>query len=86
MEARSIIGGVLVGAALGVTAGLLMAPRSGLKTRKKLMKESLRLKKNMTDYIDHSLDTLRQQFNSKVDQFAKRGKDAIGVVSERVKV
>jgi hypothetical protein len=50
------------------------------------MKESLRLKKNMTDYIDHSLDTLRQQFNSKVDQFAKRGKDAIGVVSERVKV
>jgi hypothetical protein len=40
MEAKNLIGGLLAGAAIGVAVGILLAPRSGEQTRKKLMRES----------------------------------------------
>lgn len=90
MEAKNLIGGLIVGAAMGVAAGLLLAPRSGEQTRRKLVKGSLKIKKefqnNIVNYIDESVDSLRDQLNEKIDLVAKRGKDTINHVSERVKI
>ncbi|MEQ9413560.1 MAG: YtxH domain-containing protein [Cyclobacteriaceae bacterium] len=38
-----VIGGFIIGAALGAASGLMLAPISGRKTRKKLKEESRRL-------------------------------------------
>lgn len=86
MDAKNLMGGLIVGAALGITAGLLLAPRSGDKTKKKLMKGSLKLKRDVVNYVDGSVDELRSQFNDKIDQLAKRSKETINHVSDRVKV
>ena len=86
MEAKNLIGGLMVGAAIGITAGLLLAPRSGEKTKKRLMKGTIRLKRDVVNYVDGSMEDLRNQFNGKIDQLAKRGKETINNVSERVKV
>ena len=86
MEAKNLIGGLLVGAAVGITAGLLLAPRSGEKTKKKLMKGTMRLKRDVVNYVDGSMEDLRNQFNGKIDQLAKRGRETINNVSEKVKV
>lgn len=85
MNARNIIGGFIVGAALGVAAGLLLAPTSGIRTRRKLIKGGKKIKDNVVDYVETSIDSLRSQFNEKIDSLAKRGKDVINHASERVK-
>jgi gas vesicle protein len=85
-DTRKLIGGILAGAAIGVAVGLLLAPRSGIKTRKKLMSGSLRMKKDVLSSVEDSVDTLRKQFNHKIDQLAKGGKEIINNASERVKV
>jgi gas vesicle protein len=91
MNAKSLIGGLLAGAALGLAAGILLAPSSGVQTRKKLIKGSRikgssKLKDELLSSVEDSLDALRAQFNSKIDKMAKQGKEAINHTSERVKV
>ncbi|MBL7841764.1 MAG: YtxH domain-containing protein [Cyclobacteriaceae bacterium] len=86
MNAKSLIGGLLAGAALGVAAGILLAPASGVQTRKKLIKGSNKLKDELLSSVEESLDALRDQFNAKIDRLAKQGKEAINHTSERVKV
>lgn len=83
---KNLMRGLMIGAVLGVTAGLLLAPRSGEKTRRRLIKGSMRLKESVVDYIDNSIDRLRDQFNSKIDTLAARGKNTINHVTERIKV
>lgn len=86
MNARNLIGGFLAGAAIGVAAGLLMAPYSGQKARRKLVKGSMKVKKNVVDYVENSLDGLRSQFNDKIDKVAKRSKEVLNHASEKVKI
>lgn len=86
MNAKNLIGGFLAGAAIGVAAGLLMAPYSGAKARRKLARGSMKVKKNVMSYVEDSIDNLRTQFNDKIETIAKRGKETINGVSEKVKM
>lgn len=86
MNAKNLIGGFLAGAAIGVAAGILMAPYSGERTRKKLVKGGLRAKKNVMSYVESSLDEIRDQFNEKIDSIAKRGREVVNHASEKVKI
>jgi len=63
-----------------------MAPYSGAKARRKLVRGSMKVKKNIVDYVEDSIDGLRSQFNEKIDTIAKRGKDTINGAAERVKM
>lgn len=85
-NSKKLIGGLLAGAAIGIAIGVLLAPNSGIKTRKKLIGGSLRLKDDVMSSVEDTLESLRKQFNQKIDQIAKSGKDAINHTSERVKV
>ncbi|HEX8059893.1 MAG TPA: YtxH domain-containing protein [Cyclobacteriaceae bacterium] len=86
MNAKRVIGGLLVGVAIGAAAGLLMAPYSGAKTRRKLVRGSMKVKKNVVDYVENSMDSLRSQFNDKIDLIARRGKETINGAVDRVKM
>jgi len=76
-DSKKLIGGLMAGAALGIAVGLLLAPRSGDKTRKKLLNDSLKIKDDVLSTVEGSIDSLRRQFNSKFDQIARGGKEAV---------
>ena len=85
-NSKKLIGGLIAGAALGIAVGLLLAPRSGVKTRKKIVGGSLRFKDDILSSVEDSLESLRKQFNRKIDQLARGGKEIINVTSDKVKV
>jgi len=85
-NSKKLIGGLIAGAAIGVAIGVLLAPSSGVKTRKKLAGGSLRLKDDLMASVDDSLASLRKQFNQKIDQIARGSKDVINSTSEKVKI
>ena len=76
-NAKKLVGGLIAGAAIGIAIGVLLAPSSGLKTRKKLVRGSLQVKDDVMASVDDTIDALRKQFNRKIDQLAQGGKEAI---------
>ncbi len=83
MNAKNLIGGFIAGAAIGVAAGLLMAPASGVKTRKKLVSNGMKVKKSVVDYVEDSIDSLRTQLNKKIDQVSGRAKDTVNYAADK---
>lgn len=83
MNAKNLIGGFIAGAALGVAAGLLLAPASGEKTRRKLVKDSQKVKNNVVNYVESSIDALRSQINKRIDQVTGRAKETVNHAAER---
>jgi gas vesicle protein len=81
-----VIGGVILGATLGVATGLMLAPRSGRKTRKKLKAESKRLANELIEKANESLDSAKKAYNQKVDEYTKNGKSSIDHLTESIKV
>jgi len=86
MESKNLIGGLLAGAAIGVAVGILLAPATGKDTQKKIVKGSRKLVDGLTGSVEDSFESLKSRFNSGVDEVAKKGRDSINTVSERVKV
>jgi gas vesicle protein len=86
MNAKSLIGGILAGAAVGVAIGMLLAPDSGVKTQQKLTKGARKLGDSLVGTAEESIQSLKDRFNSKVDEVAKRSREGISSASERVKV
>ena len=85
MNTKDLIGGMIAGAAIGVFAGLALAPEGGKKAKKKLAKGSLKSKNKVKEYVKNSVSGLRDQFNERIDQLARKGKDTISHVSEKAK-
>ena len=86
MNAKSLIGGILAGAAVGVAIGMLLAPDSGAKTQKKLIKGAKDLGDSLMGTAEGSIQTLKDRFNRKVDDVARTGKEGIASASEKMKV
>ncbi|MBP9924834.1 MAG: YtxH domain-containing protein [Cyclobacteriaceae bacterium] len=86
MEAKNLIGGLLAGATIGVAVGILLAPRSGVQTRKKLMRESKHLLGGLKHSVEDSVGDLKVKYNQGIDELAKRSKGAIAHASDRVKI
>lgn len=86
METKKLIGGLLAGAAIGIAIGMLLAPRSGAETQKKILGGSKRLANDLKNAVGESIDSVKNRYNSAVDDTARRGKDVISQASERAKV
>lgn len=80
-----IIGGFLAGAALGVAAGVLMAPDSGKRTRRRLADKSKEYSDQLSDSVSKTLDTVKSSYNKKLDEYASTGKHSIDAVKEKIK-
>lgn len=80
------LGAFVAGVALGVTAGVLIAPDSGRKTRKKLLDESRKIKDQFSDSLSRTLDTAKDTYNKKLEDYAKSGKSALDSAKETLKM
>jgi len=83
---KKLMAGLIAGTLLGVAAGILLAPSSGQKTRKKIIDDTLGLKNDLMASVNESIDGLRKQFISKIDQLARGGKEVVNHASEKAKV
>ncbi len=86
MNAKSLIGGILAGAAVGVAIGMLLAPESGTNTKKKLAKGARQLGDSLMETAEGSIQTLKDRFNRKVDDVARTSKDGISNANEKFRV
>ena len=85
-DSKSLIGGLIAGTAMGIAIGMLLAPASGEKTRKRIVDGSVKLKDDLLTSVDESIETLRKQFNTRTDMLAKGGKDLINHASDKAKL
>jgi gas vesicle protein len=83
MKESKLIGGLIAATAIGVAIGLLVAPSSGQKTRKKIIDGSMKIKDDFMSSVDSSIEALRKQINSRIDQLAKGGKEVVNSTSEK---
>lgn len=81
-----IISGFLMGAALGTATGLILAPSSGKKTRKKLKAESKRLANELIEKANESLEDAKRAYNKKVDNYTKTGKASMENLAENIRM
>ena len=85
-QAQKLIGGLIAGTAIGIAVGMLLAPASGQKTRRKILDGSAKLKDDFISSVDASIESLPKQLNSKIDQLARGGKEVVNHASEKVKM
>ena len=67
---------LIAGIFLGMTMGMLAAPQSGIRTRRKL--------KRMIDDVGDRVDDWTEETKEAVGEMVTRGKDVIGRRSSRV--
>lgn len=72
-----VIGGFLLGTAIGAATGLLLAPSSGRKTRKKIKNESKLMADEVISKANESLKTAKKAFDQKLDAYMKKGKSTV---------
>ena len=77
--------GILVGLALGAVVGILMAPESGKKTRKRISSESDSFFKDLQDQLQGGLDSIREQYNDYVDSASDKTQDLVSQTKKKVK-
>lgn len=85
-----VITGFLVGVAAGAAAGIMLAPSSGDRTRKKLSKESEALidslASNVKSTVDETIDAIRKTYNAKVDELSTNARSAAQEAKSNLKV
>lgn len=85
-----VITGFLVGVAAGAAAGLLLAPETGSKTRRKLGTESEKLIDSLTanvkDTVDETINAIRVAYASKADELSRTAKETAREARGKLKV
>ncbi|GAB4028078.1 YtxH domain-containing protein [Spirosoma koreense] len=77
--------GVLVGLAFGAVIGILLAPESGKKTRKRISSESDSFFKDLQDQLQSGLDNIKSQYNDYIDAAADKTSDLVGQAKRKAK-
>jgi gas vesicle protein len=68
--------GFIFGAAVGVAAGMLFAPRSGVETRKKIEKKAREYSDDITKKVGDKIDDLKGHMNDFANEAKARVKKA----------
>lgn len=77
--------GILVGLAVGAVVGILLAPESGKKTRKRISSESDTFFKGLQDQLQEGLDNIKQQYNDYIDTASERTQDLVSQAKKKAK-
>lgn len=80
---QKLLGGLIAGTLLGIAVGILVAPGSGEKTRKRIIDGSVGLKDDLMASVNGSIESLKKQFFNRIDQLARGGKDVVNHASEK---
>ncbi len=81
---KELIGGMIAGAAIGLAVGILLAPEPGKKTRKRIADSSGKVKDDLMSSVNESIELLKTQFNAKIDQLTRGGKEAVDYANKKV--
>lgn len=71
MSTLKFVGGLLLGAALGTAAGVLIAPEKGERTRRKIKKEVEKKKRDIEKNINSQFDDLKKDINESLVEKVK---------------
>lgn len=74
-DAFKILTGFFVGAMGGVLTGLLIAPDSGKGTRKKINETANKIKNDLSDFADETLEATKKSISESIDDLAKNHKE-----------
>ncbi|AQG78575.1 YtxH domain-containing protein [Spirosoma montaniterrae] len=77
--------GILVGLAVGAIVGVLLAPESGRKTRRRISSESDSFFKDLQDQLQSGLENIKNQYNDYVDTTASKAHDVVGQAKRKSK-
>lgn len=77
--------GILVGLAVGAVVGILLAPESGKKVRKRISSESDSFFKDLQDQLQSGLESIKSQYNDYVDSAAGTAQDVLGQAKRKAK-
>jgi gas vesicle protein len=67
-----ILSGFFIGAIGGLLTGILIAPESGKDTRKKITDTAGRIKQDLHDFAEETLETTKKSISEAVDEIAKK--------------
>jgi gas vesicle protein len=82
---KSNFSGLLVAILTGAALGLLLAPRSGKDTRKKITNDSDKFLKDLQDTISNGFSSIRNQYDDAKDNLTSKYNDAVVTVASRTK-
>ncbi|AYN66062.1 YtxH domain-containing protein [Euzebyella marina] len=80
-DSGNILLAVLTGAIIGAGAGILYAPDKGEKTRKKIKKNALKTKEDITSRISQAAEELTKTAEEKKIDFEQKLEDTISNMS-----
>ncbi|HEY5826340.1 MAG TPA: YtxH domain-containing protein [Cyclobacteriaceae bacterium] len=81
-----VVGGVLLGAAIGAGIGLMVAPAKGEQMKGLLKKKSKKYSKQALEAASAYIDGLKKNYNKKVDTYAENGKYSIDSLKDSIKL
>lgn len=70
---------------MGAVVGVLLAPQSGRKTRKRITSESDSFFKDLQDQLQSGLENIKNQYNDYVDTAATRSQELVSRAERRTK-
>ena len=77
--------GIIVGLAVGAVVGILLAPESGRKTRKRITSESDSFFKDLQDQLQSGLESIKSQYNDYVDSASEKTQDLVSQAKRKAK-
>lgn len=81
----NVFGGFLAGAAMGALAGILFAPDSGAKTRKKIAKNVGDWEDEFEKIAKKEIESARVKLKDKIDEYSEMGKKVLANAKEKEK-
>ena len=82
---KSNFNGILVAILTGAALGLLLAPRSGKDTRKKITNDSDKFLKDLQNTITDGFNSIRNQYDDAKGNLTSKYNDAVDTVASRSK-
>jgi gas vesicle protein len=70
-----IMSGFFIGAIGGLLTGILIAPESGKDTRKKISDTANKIKDDLSDFAEETLETTKQSITETIDDLVKSHKE-----------
>ena len=70
---------------MGAVVGILLAPESGKKTRKRISSESDSFFKDLQDQLQSGLESIKSQYNDYVDSATGKTQDLVNEAKRKVK-